>query len=115
DGSPISPVRLPYGCNYAVRSVLQKKRPYDSSLGRGPVTWLRGGEETEMLGALFAEGATGRWLTGAAVQHVIAAERQTMAYLWRYYEGCGMTEARSTRSDRPFRSIPRFIDMCTAD
>jgi glycosyltransferase involved in cell wall biosynthesis len=89
NGGPITPARLPFGTNYAMRMSVQRAHSYDPALGRGRTGWIRNGEESEAILAALATGATGRWIAGAIVDHVVPADRQTVEYLWRYYEGYG--------------------------
>jgi glucosyl-dolichyl phosphate glucuronosyltransferase len=103
DGATIEAAAPPYGANYAIRTSVQKQRRYDPALGRGPVGWLRSGEETELLKAVLAGGSSGRWVATALVEHVISPDRWTLGYLWRYYEGYGMLVGVMERTGRPGR------------
>ncbi len=93
---PLTRDTLPFGANFAVRADEQRRYRFDPALGRRDAT-LSAGEEWAVLEAMLAGGASGRWVPGARVQHVISAERQTVRYLRRYYVGNGMSLAR-TRS-----------------
>jgi glucosyl-dolichyl phosphate glucuronosyltransferase len=84
----ITPERVPYGLNYAVRTDVQRAHPYDPKLGVAPGRRL-GGEETEMIRAALRAGARGRWVWGATVHHLIPPERQTASYIFRYYRAHG--------------------------
>ncbi|MCC6982051.1 MAG: glycosyltransferase [Bauldia sp.] len=98
DGAPVRPDRLPYGANFAVRAGVQRRHPFDLALGQAPIGWLRGGEETAVLGAILAEGGSGVWVKDAGLDHVIPPERQTLDYLARYYEGFGRLTARPAKT-----------------
>ncbi len=80
----ITPERVPYGLNYAIRAEDQRAHLYDPELGVAPGR-RRGGEETAVIWAILASGGRGRWVWDALVYHVIPAERQTIAYVERYY------------------------------
>lgn len=88
DWDEIDRDRLPYGLNYAVRTDVQRRHLYDPSLGVAPGRRL-GGEETEMIRAALRSGETGRWVWDATVFHHIPPERQTAAYVFRYYRAHG--------------------------
>ena len=79
---------LPYGANFAVRTTLQKNRPYDPGLGVAPGRRM-GGEETKVLREMLEGGLAGRWVPAAKVRHFIPKSRQTIRYLRRYYQGWG--------------------------
>ena len=81
--------RLPFGLNYAVRTDLQRRFPYDPALGVAPGRRV-GGEETDMIRRALAAGATGRWVWDATVYHLIAPERQTLEYIHAYYFSQGV-------------------------
>ncbi|MGD2071486.1 MAG: glycosyltransferase [Gemmatimonadota bacterium] len=83
---------LPFGANYAVRAVEQRKHPYDEALGRTPGGGL-GNEETLVLEAILSAGAEGWWVPEAGVVHRIPPSRQSTAYLRRYFEGEGRFDA----------------------
>jgi glycosyltransferase involved in cell wall biosynthesis len=89
---------LPYGANLVIRLSDQRRHPYDVRLGRTGQRLLAG-EEWAVLYALLAEGARGRWVPGATVQHIIPPARQTIGYLRRYYIGNGASEAITRSSD----------------
>lgn len=112
DGERITRHALPFGANFAVRRSVQRRYLYDPALGRAPVGWLRGGEDTDVAGRMLADGIGGVWLAGARVDHRIGADRQTVAYLRRYFEGYGRTVGlmrRRSAAMRPWRRAP--IDL----
>ncbi len=82
--------RVPFGANYAVRTVEQRKHLYDQRLGRG--AGIAVGEESELLEGLLRDGASGRWVPEARVTHCIPSGRQRLAYLRDYYAGDGAYE-----------------------
>jgi glucosyl-dolichyl phosphate glucuronosyltransferase len=100
---------LPFGANFAVRIDVQLRYPFDPELGRRD-TALSAGEEWAVLEAMLAGGASGRWVPGARVQHVIPAERQSVRYLRRYYMENGMSLARTrgTAGERMLFGRPRW-------
>lgn len=85
---------LPYGANYAIRRSIQSKFLYDTKLGRKG-TQMLSGEESEVMASIIAAGHSGLWLPNAKVQHFIGSDRQTLAYLRRYYYAMGVTIVRS--------------------
>ena len=84
---------LPFGANLVVRTAEQRQCAYDPSLGRRD-TMLYAGEEWAVLQELLRRGASGRWVPGARIRHVIPAARQSVRYLRRYYTGNGASLAR---------------------
>lgn len=95
DWDQITPDRLPYGLNYAVRTDVQRRFPYDPNLGVAPGRRI-GGEETGMIKAALAAGVGGRWTWDATVYHLISPQRQSLAYVRDYYQSQG----------RVFPSVP---------
>ena len=104
--APIARARLPVGANFAIRSEVQRRRPYDPRLGRRGDA-LVGGEETAVMRKLLADGHTGWWVPDACVHHFIPAERMTESYLRRVWFGHG-SERALTRSGPP-RSRLRLL------
>jgi hypothetical protein len=93
---------LPYGANFAVRMGAQRETRYDVRLGRQPGDVILTGEETDVIRRILLAGGSGRWVQSAAVRHLIPQERQTLAYLRDYCEGCAMSE----RTARPVGLLP---------
>jgi glycosyltransferase involved in cell wall biosynthesis len=91
---PLTIDTLPFGANFVVRTDEQRRHPFDPELGRRGSA-LFAGEEWAVLAGMLARGATGRWVPGARVHHVIPPERQSVRYLRRYYLGNGMSLART--------------------
>jgi glycosyltransferase involved in cell wall biosynthesis len=86
--------RLPFGANFAIRADIQQRYPFDPALGVAPGR-RRGGEEIAVISAILRSGKEGWWVPDAAVAHVISADRQTTAYISRYYGGMGEQDAFS--------------------
>lgn len=87
--------RLPFGANFAVRTLEQRALRYDPKLGlRG--NGQRRGDEIDVIERLLRAGATGYWLPTAQVEHCIPRERQTIRYVARYFAGWGETIAVQT-------------------
>jgi glycosyltransferase involved in cell wall biosynthesis len=84
--------RLPFGANFAIRSLEQRRHRYDPELGVGPGKH-RSGEETQLIRAILADGGRGMWIPGAEVRHFIPAARQTEAYVLSYNRAIGETWA----------------------
>lgn len=82
-------LRIPFGANYAVRSVEQRQHLYEMSLGRQPGNTEIVGEEVDVLTRMLDSGATGWWVPHARVQHRVGAQRQTIRYLRRQLRGYG--------------------------
>ena len=80
---------VPFGANYAMRSDVQRAFTFDPRLGRRPEDPMWGGEETMSIRGALAAGHQGRWVPDAVVDHIIGPERQTEAWLWRYYHADG--------------------------
>jgi glycosyltransferase involved in cell wall biosynthesis len=85
---PFSPQVIPWGANWAIRSREQRAHLYDPDLGYRPGRMV-GWEETEVIQALLAGGAEGRWVPDARLKHRVPKTRQTTKYLRQhfYYRG----------------------------
>jgi glycosyltransferase involved in cell wall biosynthesis len=87
----------PYGANYAIKTKEQRQHLYDPSLGVAPNRrW--GGEETAVISAMLRDGAEGWWVPDAIVHHQIPTSRQTIEYIFQYYEACGELRAHNALS-----------------
>lgn len=75
--------RIPWGANFAIRTLEQKRFQYNPELGVSPAH-KRVGEETDVIYRIFKEGATGWWVPGSIVNHIIPVKRQTLRYLYDY-------------------------------
>jgi glycosyltransferase involved in cell wall biosynthesis len=116
DGVPIrfdrDSRRIPLGSSYVVRRAAALAAGYDPNLGPGsPVAPLS--DETDLIRRILAGGAYGVWVPEAGVDHVIGPERQTVAYIRRYYVGYGMTlrylASRSPRREALWFGVPRWL------
>lgn len=113
-----APVRIspkegsdPYGANFAVRAAEQRSVRYDPNLGMAP-GHDRLGEETAVIIGIFATGASGHWVPDARVEHCIGRQRQTAAYIIRYFAAQGETKAllQSRRQTGPrLLGVPRWM------
>jgi glucosyl-dolichyl phosphate glucuronosyltransferase len=94
DAQPLSVAegRLPFGANFAIRTIEQRTFRYDPNLGAGP-NRRRAEEEIDVITRLLESGATGYWIPEAYVEHCIGRERQTIRYIADYYTGLGETHA----------------------
>jgi glycosyltransferase involved in cell wall biosynthesis len=84
--------RLPYGANYAVKTSIQRRFPYDPELGVSQ-NRRRVGEELAVMEAMVRSGYRGRWVAEAVVEHQIGLSRQNLKYVWQYNAGQGETFA----------------------
>lgn len=89
----------PYGANFALRATVQRQFRYDCRLGAHPGSWMRSGEETDVVQAVLASGATGRWVPAAVVHHIMPPERQSVAYVRHYYGSAGRLSGLQSRRD----------------
>lgn len=87
---PVTRDRIPFGANFSARAEDLRRHRFDPALGAQP-GGLYYGEETQVIQAILDAGGTGRWVPGAAVQHVVPTERMTVAYLRTYFERTGRT------------------------
>jgi len=101
---------LPYGANFAVRCIEQRRHRFDPALGRRGAR-MYAGEEWAIMQALLAEGARGLWVPAARVRHIIPRDRQSVGYLRRYYfwNGASLAIVRKSRDERMLFGRPRWI------
>jgi glucosyl-dolichyl phosphate glucuronosyltransferase len=92
--------RVPFGANYAIRTLEQRQHLYNPGLGRAGHS-IAVGEESDVLERLLRGGATGRWVPEARVTHCIAAERQRVSYLRDYFTADGAFEEWRHRGAGP--------------
>lgn len=123
DAAPILANRYctPWGANYAVRSLEQKRLRYDPNLGLSPDT-NRSGEESDLLFRMLSGGACGWWVPDARVQHLIPQARLTKTYLHSYFVRAGETlghlEARGSTGNcgrlgwRRWALAPLILALC---
>jgi glucosyl-dolichyl phosphate glucuronosyltransferase len=101
--------RIPYGANFAIRAMEQRKLRYDPKLGIMGNT-CRLGEETAVIRQLLREGHTGWWVPEANVRHFIPRQRMSMASLGRFFRGVGATEAiKKGEENLPWYRKPRWL------
>ena len=84
--------RMPFGANFAVRTVEQRRHLYDPLLGVGPGR-RRLGEETQVVRGVLQDGGEGVWVPDAEVLHQIPAARMTVDYAGVYFRSIGETWA----------------------
>lgn len=94
--------QVPYGANFAVRTHEQRQFLYDPELGVSP-SHKRLGEETDVIYRILHSGASGWWVPGSLVNHIIPPARQTAAYVYEYHYLAGATMAH-IRSATPQRN-----------
>ncbi|MBL0090000.1 MAG: glycosyltransferase family 2 protein [Ideonella sp.] len=82
--------QIPFGANYAISIAAQISKNYNPSLGVVGNKRI-GGEETEVMRELLANGRSGWWVPSARVRHYIEPWRLTLKYLSSYYRGQGRT------------------------
>jgi glucosyl-dolichyl phosphate glucuronosyltransferase len=75
--------RTPWGANFALRGVEQRRHRYDPCLGASR-NRNRTGEESQVIRRIIAEGGTGWWVPDARVKHIIPTERQSIKYIYKY-------------------------------
>jgi glucosyl-dolichyl phosphate glucuronosyltransferase len=88
----ITPDNMPFGANFAIRSIWQHRFAYRKELGVSPLQ-SRSGEESNLLHEIMGLGATGLTVPGACVQHFIPSSRQSRKYVAKYYYSIGETHA----------------------
>ena len=93
----------PFGANLAVRTDIQRRFPYDPSLGPQPGSPIRG-EETAVVQAILRSGYLGCWVPDARVRHLIPRERQTVQFLRETFYGFGLFSGLQG----VFDTMPRF-------
>ena len=101
----------PFGANFAVRAAEQRSVRYDPGFGMAPGRY-RLGEETAVIIGIFATGASGYWIPDARVEHCIARQRQTTAYIARYFAAQGETVAllqRRRETGPRLLGVPRWM------
>jgi glycosyltransferase involved in cell wall biosynthesis len=106
---PLRPGELPFGANMAFRADVLRQTRFDGRLGRqGRV--LLSGDETQLFRRLQANGQLGLWVGKARVRHHIPAQRMTLTYLWKFFQGSGRTFVRQGDNPpgRAWRGVPRW-------
>ncbi len=97
--------KLPFGVNMAFRTRVIRRYAFDTALGPRADGGILA-EETELIRAILRDGHTGRWVPDAIVYHVIPPERQSVAYIGRYFRAWGATLA-ATASPSAKRGVLR--------
>jgi len=108
---PLSFSRVPFGANMAVRIDCVRTYPYRPDLGVRPGSRM-GGEETDVLRRVLADGHAGWWIPGAGVRHYIPVARQTCEYLrgWFYAYGQFLgQQGENSSSARDILGRPRWL------
>lgn len=95
--------RVPYGVNFAIRTQVQRRYPYDTELGPKGDRALRG-EETSLIREMIGDGVEGWWVPSAHVAHFIPRDRQTIRYLRKRFGGEGQRKALCAKRDG--RALP---------
>jgi glycosyltransferase involved in cell wall biosynthesis len=101
----------PFGANFAVRAAEQRRVRYDTDMGMAPGR-DRIGEETNVINRILATGAIGYWVPDARVEHCIGRERQTTAYIARYFsahENTNACIARPSATGPLLFGVPRWM------
>lgn len=80
--------RLPYGANFAVRTEVQKKRLFNTKLGRQGDEVV-GEDELDLMRDLLTNGHRGCWVPGNSVDHLIDKDRSSLKYVYNYFRGQG--------------------------
>ncbi len=113
---------LPFGASWAVRTEVQRRYPYDPSLGPMRLKQVRG-EETTLIKQLLADGHRGRFIPAARVRHFIPGERMNLEYVRGWYFGLGQTMAAQeahpamvrTAAIYPFARVWFWLNAVCAD
>ena len=106
--------RLPLGANYAIRATEQRGFRYNPDLGLDPLRHRRG-DEHEVIERILQSGAVGYPVSAARVEHCIGHDRQTVAYLAKYFWGAGEQDAflqqkqRDQPNQRLLFGVPRWL------
>lgn len=95
---PLTLERVPFGANMAMRADCQRAHRFDPDLGVRPGSRM-GGEETDVVRRVLADGGSGWWVPMARVRHYIPLGRQTRKYLRGWYYAYGLYLGR--QGDEP--------------
>jgi hypothetical protein len=77
----------------AFRTEVLRQFPFNPRLGRRGAGMLSG-DESSIFRQMRAAGHSGVWVGSARLRHYIPAERLSVDFLRRWYEGAGMTHVR---------------------
>lgn len=108
---PLSFARVPFGANMAVRADCVRTYPFRPDLGVRPGSRM-GGEETDVLRRVLADGHSGWWVPEAGVRHYIPVARQTREYLRGWFYAYGQYLGRHGENSARSRDIlgrPRWL------
>ena len=106
---PIHNDYIPYGANFAVRTITQRMFPFDPRRGPGQQHF---GEETTSFMSILKAGHQARWVPDAIVEHLISPERQTVEYINWWYEMLGKTLVWSGEEEAAgplILGVPRWL------
>jgi glycosyltransferase involved in cell wall biosynthesis len=87
------PDEWPYGANMAFRRSAVQGMLFDPNLGLIGDNGIRS-DETEYCRRLQQSGIAGVWVPSAAVHHWVGANRMTLEYVAKYYEGYSRGKVR---------------------
>ncbi len=110
---PIGPLPAPleiYGANMAFRRDVLTQQSFDPRLG--PTHDERStGEETGLIDQLRARGVEVVWVPRMRLQHYVAPERMTLAYLIDFYRGLGKgnTRRKGPPEGPQLFGVPRWV------
>ena len=104
---PIEDPKIVYGLNSGVRVAAVSGHRYKDELGHigGRVVL---GEDTTFAKNLIDAGLSGRWVSGARVEHCFPAARITLPHVARFYRALGEF-ATSGRTEKRFRRLPTCV------
>ena len=71
-----------------MRTALLRRYRFDPALGV-VASERRVGDETALLARMMRDGARGRWVAGAVVQHRVPRERQRLDFVRAHYRAAG--------------------------
>lgn len=87
----ITPLTLPYGANFAIRTDLQRHLTFNPALGRNQESRIAG-EETELFTRLLRTGHQGRYVPQAMIHHCLTEQQMTIEHARNYFIGIGRTK-----------------------
>jgi len=90
---PLAAGEMPFGANMMFRTDVLRSMPFAGELGRTGHSHIRG-DETELFRELQGAGQLGIWVGSARVTHYIPAQRLTLGYVWKFFQGGGQTFIR---------------------
>jgi hypothetical protein len=85
----------PFGANMAFRRSAVQGLLFDPKLGLVGDNAIRK-DETEYCRCLQRSGIAGVWVPSASVHHWVGADRMTLGYVAKYYQGYGRGKVRVT-------------------